>query len=53
MYSYPEVRDVREGNTVFSGVAAYMFDIFGVEVNGAPGQPGETRSVGNFSRSWT
>ena len=33
-YSYPEVRDVREGNTVFSAVAAYMFDMFGMEVNG-------------------
>jgi len=33
-YSYPEVRDVREGNTVFSAVAAYMFDMFGLEVNG-------------------
>ncbi len=34
IYSYPEVRDVRDGNTVFSGVAAYMFDLFGLEVNG-------------------
>ncbi len=34
IYSYPEVRDVRDDNTVFSGVAAYMFDMFGLEVNG-------------------
>ena len=34
-YSYPEVRDVRENNTVFSAVAAYGFDLFGLEVNGA------------------
>jgi predicted permease len=34
IYSYPEVRDVRDDNTVFSGVAAYMFDLFGLEVNG-------------------
>src|SRR6202453_3483253 len=33
-YSYPEVRDVRDGNTVFSAVAAYAFDLFGLEVNG-------------------
>jgi predicted permease len=34
-YSYPEVRDVRDGNTVFSAVAAYAFDLFGLEVDGA------------------
>jgi predicted permease len=34
IYSYPEVRDVREGNTVFSAVGAYMFDMFGLEING-------------------
>jgi predicted permease len=34
-YSYPEVRDVRDGNTVFSSVAAYGFDLFGLEVDGA------------------
>ncbi len=34
-YSYPEVRDVRENSTVFSGVAAYMFDLFGLEINGS------------------
>jgi predicted permease len=34
IYSYPEVRDVRDDNTVFSGVAAYMFDLFGLEANG-------------------
>ena len=35
IYSYPEVRDVRDGNTVFSAVGAYMFDMFGLEVDGA------------------
>src|SRR3984957_3147774 len=34
IYSYREVRDVREGNTVFSSVGAYMFDMFGMEING-------------------
>src|ERR1700728_5446697 len=34
IYSYPEVRDVRAGNTVFSAVGAYMFDMFGLEING-------------------
>ncbi|HEX4785641.1 MAG TPA: ABC transporter permease [Candidatus Sulfotelmatobacter sp.] len=33
-FSYPEVRDVRDGNTVFSGVAAHMIDNFGLEANG-------------------
>jgi len=32
--SYPEVRDVREGNTVFSAVAVYEFQDFGLEANG-------------------
>lgn len=45
IYSYPEVRDVRDGNTVFSAVAAYMFDMFGVEVDGA------TRPVWGFEVS--
>jgi predicted permease len=34
IFSYPEVRDVREGNTVFSGVAAWGVDNFGLEANG-------------------
>jgi len=34
-FSYPEVRDVRDGNTVFSAVAADMIDNFGVEANGS------------------
>jgi predicted permease len=34
IYSYPEVRDLRQGNTAFSAVGAYMFDMFGMEVNG-------------------
>lgn len=33
-FSYPEVRDVRDGNTVFSGVAADMIQNFGLEANG-------------------
>jgi predicted permease len=32
-FSYPEVRDVRDGNTVFSAVAADMIQNFGVEFN--------------------
>src|SRR6202035_774492 len=34
IFSYPEVRDVREGNTVFSAVAAMSTDSFGMEANG-------------------
>ena len=34
IYSYPEVRDLRDDNTVFSAVAADAIDMFGVEVNG-------------------
>jgi len=33
-YSYPEVRDVRDGNTVFSAVAADEIETFGLEING-------------------
>ena len=33
-FSYPEVRDVRDGNTVFSAVAAEMIQNFGMEANG-------------------
>jgi predicted permease len=33
-FSYPEVRDVRDGNSVFSAVAAYMIQNFGLEANG-------------------
>jgi len=33
-FSYPEVRDVRDGNSVFSAVAAWDVDNFGVEANG-------------------
>ncbi|MGC1649462.1 MAG: ABC transporter permease [Candidatus Sulfotelmatobacter sp.] len=33
-FSYPEVRDVRDGNTVFSAVAAEMVTNFGLEANG-------------------
>ena len=32
--SHPEVRDVRDGNSVFSAVAVYEFQDFGLEANG-------------------
>jgi predicted permease len=32
--SHPEMRDVRDGNTVFSAVADYEFQDFGLEANG-------------------
>jgi predicted permease len=32
--SYPEMRDVRDDNTVFSAIAAYEFQDFGLEANG-------------------
>jgi predicted permease len=32
--SHPEMRDVRDGNTVFSAVAAYTISDFGIEANG-------------------
>jgi predicted permease len=32
--SYPETRDVRDGNSVFSAVAVYEFQDFGLEANG-------------------
>ena len=32
--SYPEVRDVRDGNSVFSAVAAFEVQDFGLEANG-------------------
>jgi hypothetical protein len=34
IFSYPEVRDVRDGNSVFSAVAAQMIQNFGLEANG-------------------
>jgi predicted permease len=33
--AYPEVRDVRDGNTMFSAVAAYNIGNFGLETGGA------------------
>jgi predicted permease len=33
-FSYPEVRDVRDGNSVFSAVAAVMIENFGLDANG-------------------
>ena len=34
VFSYPEVRDVRDGNTVFSSVAAVAMQVFGLEADG-------------------
>jgi predicted permease len=34
IFSYPEVRDVRDGNSVFSAVAAVDINNFGLEANG-------------------
>jgi len=34
IFSYPEVRDVRDGNTVFSAVAALTIQPFGLEADG-------------------
>ncbi len=45
IFSYPEVRDVRDGNTVFSAVGAFTVDSFGLEANGA------TRPVWGFEVS--
>jgi predicted permease len=33
-FSFPEVRDVRDGNSVFSAVAAHMIQNFGLEADG-------------------
>jgi predicted permease len=45
IFSYPEVRDIRDGNTVFSAVAAFSIDSFGLEGNGT------TRPVWGFTVS--
>ncbi len=34
IFSYPEIRDVRDGNTVFSAVAADTIQLFGLEADG-------------------
>ena len=34
VFAYPEVRDVRDGNTVFSAVAPWVVQNFGLEANG-------------------
>jgi predicted permease len=34
IFAYPEVRDVRDGNTVFSAVAADTITLFGLEADG-------------------
>jgi predicted permease len=39
IFAYPEVRDVRDGNTVFSAIAPWVVQNFGLEANGV------TRSV--------
>ena len=35
VYSYPEIRDVRDNNTIFSAVAADTITLFGLEADGA------------------
>jgi predicted permease len=45
IFSYPEVRDVRDGNTIFSAVAAWSVGNFGLEANGV------TRPVWGFEVS--
>jgi predicted permease len=34
VFSYPETRDIRDGNSVFSAVAGYVIQAFGVESGG-------------------
>ncbi len=34
VFSWPEVRDLRDGNTVFSAVAGESMNLFGLEANG-------------------
>ncbi len=34
IFAYPEVRDVRDGNTAFSAVAAWSVQSFGLQANG-------------------
>ncbi|MGH9682267.1 MAG: ABC transporter permease [Candidatus Acidiferrales bacterium] len=34
IFSYPEIRDVRDDNTVFSAVAAFTPQVFGLKANG-------------------
>ena len=34
IFAYPEIRDVRDGNTVFSAVAADTIQLFGLEADG-------------------
>ena len=45
IFAYPEVRDVRDRNTVFSAVAAYIIQDLGMEANGV------TRSVWGYEVS--
>ena len=41
VFSYPEIRDVRDHNTVFSSIAAYAFYNVGLEADGVS-RPGNT-----------
>ena len=44
IFSFPEVRDVRDGNSVFSAVAAININSFGLEFSTAsPGRSGDTK----------
>ena len=46
IFAYPEVRDVRDSNTVFSAVAADTIEIFGLEADGV------TRPVWGYDSKW-
>jgi hypothetical protein len=50
IFSFSEVRDVREGNTVFSAVATWTVENFGLEVNGATRPVWGCQVVGYISR---
>ena len=43
IFSYPEVRDVRDGNTVFSAVAAIPYRVLAWRPTEPLGQSGDTR----------
>ena len=49
--SYPDVLDVRDGNSLFSAVAAFEVQDFGLEANGVTrpvwGRPGSPASQNN------
>jgi hypothetical protein len=50
IFSFSEVRDVRDGNTVFSAVATWTVENFGLEVNGATRPVWGCEVVGNISK---